>query len=57
MTYFFRKCGRDVKMMTSSTQNKLSKKILVNTNPHAKLNVSMAFGLGIKCVGQITRVK
>ena len=52
--------------MTSSTQNPFFQKSLVNTNPHSKFAVPMAFGLEVKlggifayprlrCFGQIVR--
>ena len=34
--------------MTSSTQNKIFKKILINTNPQADIGAVMAFGLGVR---------
>ena len=44
----FQKCGCDITIMTSSTQNQFFYKNLVNPNPHAKFGVSMTFGLAVR---------
>ena len=38
----------------SSTQNQFFKKTLVETKTHAKFDVLMAFGLGVRLGGKVT---
>ena len=48
MEAIFQKIGREVAMMTSSTQSQFFRKILVNTNPHAEFSAPIIFGLGVR---------